>query len=232
MNQSSHTYEQVMSHVWMSHVTRMNESWHTYEWVMSNAWMSHVTRMNESCHTYSPLPANIMCTCTCHSYDWVMSHIEAAMRHYEDAMSQFEADMSHVSNVLLANITSLFICHTYEWVTSTPTAESHMWKRCATHAHCNTLQRTATLMKESSHTCERVVSHMWRRHVTHTKESCHTKERERSEATHMQEHTCKSHNIHNEEVTSHITEEVTLLQAPFQQYQKRSCITRVETGNK
>jgi len=30
----------------------MNESCHTYEWVMSHVWMSHVTRMNESCHTY------------------------------------------------------------------------------------------------------------------------------------------------------------------------------------
>jgi len=36
----------------MGHVTRMNESCHTYEWVMSHVWMSHVTHMNESCHTY------------------------------------------------------------------------------------------------------------------------------------------------------------------------------------
>jgi len=36
----------------MSHVTHTNESCHTYEWVMSHIWMSHVTRMmNESCHT-------------------------------------------------------------------------------------------------------------------------------------------------------------------------------------
>jgi len=35
----------------MSHVTHMNESCHTYEWVMSHIWMSHVTHMNESCHT-------------------------------------------------------------------------------------------------------------------------------------------------------------------------------------
>ena len=37
----------------MSHVTHMNESCHTYEWVVSHIfWMSHVTHMNESCHTY------------------------------------------------------------------------------------------------------------------------------------------------------------------------------------
>jgi len=50
--ESCHTYEWVMSHVWMSHVTRINESCHTYGWVMSHVLMSHVTRMDESCHTY------------------------------------------------------------------------------------------------------------------------------------------------------------------------------------
>ena len=48
---------------WMSHVTHMNESCHThvnewcrtYEWVMCHLWMCHVTLMNEwneSCHIY------------------------------------------------------------------------------------------------------------------------------------------------------------------------------------
>ena len=35
MNESWHTCEWVMSHIWMTHVTHMNESWHTYEWVMA-----------------------------------------------------------------------------------------------------------------------------------------------------------------------------------------------------
>ena len=30
------------AHVWMRHVTRMNDSCHTYEWDMSHIWMSHV----------------------------------------------------------------------------------------------------------------------------------------------------------------------------------------------
>ena len=59
INEPCHTYEWVMSHIWMSHVTHMNEPCHTYEWVMSHMRMSHVTYMNESCHTY----------------EWVMSHI-------------------------------------------------------------------------------------------------------------------------------------------------------------
>ena len=66
INESCHTYERVMSHIRMGHVTRMNElrhgSCHTYErvmyvWVMSHIRMSHVgmghvTHMNESWHTY------------------------------------------------------------------------------------------------------------------------------------------------------------------------------------
>jgi len=52
MNESCHTYEWVMAHIWMSHGTHMNESLHTHEWVMAHIWMSHVTHMNESCHTY------------------------------------------------------------------------------------------------------------------------------------------------------------------------------------
>jgi len=59
VNDSCHTYEWVMSHMWMSHVTHVNESCHTYEWVMSHIWISHVTHAIES-----------WCT-----YEWVMSYI-------------------------------------------------------------------------------------------------------------------------------------------------------------
>ena len=65
MNESCHTYEWVMSHIWMSHVTHMNESCHTYEWFMSHVshiWMIHVAHINESWHTY----------------EWVMSLITVA----------------------------------------------------------------------------------------------------------------------------------------------------------
>ena len=69
VNEACHTYERVMSHLWMGHVTHMNGSCLTWEWVMpqlwmslvthkcimSYVWMSHVTPVNESCHTYSEL---------------------------------------------------------------------------------------------------------------------------------------------------------------------------------
>jgi len=74
MNESWHTYEWVMAHLWMSYGTHMNESWHTYEcawsmctyeWVMAHLWMSYGTLMNESWHTYEC--AKFMCTTQVHS---------------------------------------------------------------------------------------------------------------------------------------------------------------------
>jgi len=53
-----HTYEWVMSHVWMCHTTHVNASCykymdvscHTDGWVMSYLWIIHVTLTNASCH--------------------------------------------------------------------------------------------------------------------------------------------------------------------------------------
>ena len=42
----SHVTRVNESHTWMSHGTHMNESWHTREWVMGHMWMSHVIRMH------------------------------------------------------------------------------------------------------------------------------------------------------------------------------------------
>ena len=51
VNESCHTLEWVMSHIWMRHVTHVNESSCTSEYVMSHARISHVTHRNTSCHT-------------------------------------------------------------------------------------------------------------------------------------------------------------------------------------
>ena len=40
----------------MGHVTHMNDSCHTYEGLVPHTWMSHVTyitEMDESCHTFA-----------------------------------------------------------------------------------------------------------------------------------------------------------------------------------
>jgi len=92
MNESCHTYEWVMSHIWMSHVTHMNESCHTYEWGMSHTWMHQVPHMNESCHTY----------------EWVMSHIWMSHVTHMDASSP-------TSCTLVCTKSNIWMCHINFW---------------------------------------------------------------------------------------------------------------------
>jgi len=103
----------VMTHLRMSHVTRMNEWWHTHEYVMIHVWMSHVTHMNEYWHTY----------------EWVMSHIWSSRTAAEDevvfrSVCYGEEMVRHVISALTHINESL---HTYEWVLT------HIWMRHATH---------------------------------------------------------------------------------------------------
>ena len=69
-----HTYEWVMSHVRMSHVTHTNESSSTFEWVMSNLRTSHV-----SCLTYKHTHPGVVVICKelvgGRQY-WVISHTQ------------------------------------------------------------------------------------------------------------------------------------------------------------
>jgi len=58
-HESCHTYESVMSYIWMSHVTHTNESCHRYESVVSHIW----TRHPYVCHD-----SFICVTCTTHPY--------------------------------------------------------------------------------------------------------------------------------------------------------------------
>ena len=64
---TSHANE--MCHVWMNPVTyarvltHTNQSCHTYEWVMSHIWMGHLIRENESCHTLNE-PCHICKVCS------------------------------------------------------------------------------------------------------------------------------------------------------------------------
>jgi len=52
---------QLMAHPHTCQVAYMNEACLTCEWVMSHVWMSHVTRTNESCHTYVFPPIQTSC---------------------------------------------------------------------------------------------------------------------------------------------------------------------------
>jgi len=120
MNESCHTYEWVISHIWMSHVTHMNESCHTYKWVMSHIWMSHVTHMNESCHTYEWVMSHIwMIHVThmnesCHTYDYTLELRAIVLLHVSRmGMRQVMNEWCHtwMSHVLMSRV--IVSCHTW-----------------------------------------------------------------------------------------------------------------------
>jgi len=96
MNESCHTYEWVMSHIWMSHVTPMNKSCHTHEWVMSHTWMSH---------TYECVIA----------HEW-MNYVIHALTHLESLThgTHKSRGIPFLQRSLISHTTES--CHTYEWV--------------------------------------------------------------------------------------------------------------------
>ena len=81
MNESSHSYESVMSQanrMQASGFAAMNESGHTNEWVMSHIWISHVTGESDNSHRFRSnewVTSHIWMNESGHTYEWVMSHI-------------------------------------------------------------------------------------------------------------------------------------------------------------
>ena len=159
----------------MSPVTHMNESCHTYEWVMSHIWMSPVTHMNESCHTYEWVTSRaIPSHCTLHSrvppqnkrhshstYDWVMSRLNESCHMWmsHDVSRSCQMSMRHV---------------TYEWVTP---RVNEVWNTHGLVVAANTIESSMSATKQTPkytiHSCvpsqnnrhrhgtyERVMSHM------------------------------------------------------------------------
>jgi len=135
----------------ISHVTHVNEPCHTFEWVMSHMWMSHVCHVTESCRTCEWC---FQCTAT-HShvqldlFIWELWLIHMCDFHlkilcfYSTLTTQSAPGISHVTHVNES-------CRTCEWVMS------HMWLSHVAHLngasnalqraaiHRNALQRTAT----------------------------------------------------------------------------------------
>ena len=100
MNGSGHTYEWVVSHIWMSHGAPINESGHTYEGVISHIWMSSVTHMNESFQ----------------KYEWVRSHIWMShVKHMDESGHTYQWVWSHIWMSHITHMNESY--HTYEWVT-------------------------------------------------------------------------------------------------------------------
>ena len=141
MNESCHTYEWVMSHLWMSHVTHMDESCHTHTcqtddqmFVSTTEWvMSHT---NKSCHTckcqrdkldacgIDPMSHVTHMNESCHTYEWDMSHTWMShVTHMNESRDTYEwicftctNESCHMSHIRMSSVT----CHTYNWVTSHP----------------------------------------------------------------------------------------------------------------
>jgi len=161
VNESCHTYEWVISHIWTIHVTHMNESYHTHKLVMSHLWTSHVTHTNESCHTYewvssSFLALSLSLTLCVHVCLFFPPH---ASFHTSPLPASFSCSRQVLCPWSKSHVTHKNeSCHTYDWVVS------HIWMSHSTH------------MNESCHTYEWVMSHIWMSHVTHMNESCHTYE--------------------------------------------------------
>ena len=115
MNESCHTYEWVMSHIWMSHVATCQrvmshiefrvlhydsifESCHTYQWVMSHISNSQFTCMNFWYHTEQE---------SCHTYDWVMRHVT---RDSFVLVTCLIRVMRHVTRICIGDMSTWLIC--------------------------------------------------------------------------------------------------------------------------
>jgi len=143
-----------MSHIWMSHVTRMNKSCHTHESVMSHIWMSHVCHiwMSHAAHLKNLLATRytisyIYLNESRHTSEWVTAHIWMSHgTHLNESYRTHMNESCRTSEWVMSN--------TYEWVMS------HIWKVCS--------------LKNIPYLFECVMSHIWMNHVTHLNESCHT----------------------------------------------------------
>jgi len=167
MNESCHTYEWVMSHIWMSHVTHMNESCHTYEWVMSPI-MRHVTQqidnsLNKCMHPFKHAQFNESChTLMSHvTHWWVMSHIDGSIH---TLMRQFTRwlVMSHVWWVMSrSKLTNVYGCIQICIDAGRQSANAQLSGVCVCVCVCVVMSH----IDESCHTlCD----------MSHIDESCHT----------------------------------------------------------
>ena len=144
------TYEWIMSHIWMSHVTHTNESCHPYKWVMPPIRMSHVTHMK-----------SVQAALECCSAQLVMSwHQRRHVQHH--------IPTSHVAHVNVS-------CHAYKRVIShiRISYTTHTNKTYHTHEESSrSVWMQWRAMSHVIHECD--ISPVRMSHVTHTNESYYT----------------------------------------------------------
>jgi len=123
-----------MSHIWLSPVTHMNESRHTYEWVMSHIWMNHGHQswnpclhqrcQNEPCRVWMSHAPRM--TESCHTYEWVMATKVEIRVSISAVRISNDTWMRHVTHMNES-------CHTYEWVMATQVETHILTSAMATH---------------------------------------------------------------------------------------------------
>jgi len=128
-----HTYEWVMSCVWMSHVTHMksassthdvplftyatymNESGHACKWVMWHIWFLLRQHINSAASTHDvPLFTYVThLNESCRAYEWVMSHTWILLHQLRPHTMSHSTHISHkwMSHVARMNES----CHTYKF---------------------------------------------------------------------------------------------------------------------
>ena len=153
--ESCHTYEWVMSHIWMSHVTHMNESCHIYEWVMSHIWHNsgqYVAHINKSCVTY----------------EWVVCHLNTLTKDNGQRVSILRCQAFWVQQRHICNSTTCCCCTCF--------VVAHV---LLLHMCCRTYVVVAHMLllhttQPRPHCCIHAwgMSHIGGRHVTHRDESC------------------------------------------------------------
>jgi len=183
MNASCRAYLWERSHVWTGYVMRMYESCHSHEWVishkrmsrvtrMSHMWMSHVTHMNELHHTYECIMSHVwMSRATRMSHLW-MHHVTRmnASCHTYECVHGLSREGSEETSIHQIVVFCIFRFQSIRVGISGDNPSFRIYSREKTHA----VLRLANVVSPFLYTCG--MSHIWIRHVTHTKESCHTNE--------------------------------------------------------
>jgi len=176
MDQSRHTYERVMSHIWMSHVTRMNESVtcacvcienadrHTHRYVRHDSFI---------CLTYSSICTPLYdMTPACLKVIWVIwisLHWECILNIAHVAFELYTSDMAHSfvwhDSSNCAILTHPWLIHVCHITHSRVTHGSFMFKL---------LNATRRIQLGMAIPYEWVRSHILMCHVAHVSESCRT----------------------------------------------------------
>jgi len=133
MNESWHTYERVMAHIWTSHGTHMNESWHTS--LLSSLWLTCLISMC-AYHSRDDEKENKKCVCTrdTHTFEPKSTFQNiCTWKARVDELSEYMCSYSFMAHIWMSHDTHmsescvlwhppLHMCaswHTYEWVVCT-----------------------------------------------------------------------------------------------------------------